>query len=367
MPPTYYIRLTADNAFICEIVLPPTSPVLSAEGKPCRTKAEAKQSAAFAACLQLRKKGFLNDYLLPHKHSRNIPANANAKAGLDSKTNTYPMRQKPSFWDVAGKPLPENLYLTVFGLISPEAMGRPYQPLSIITREPLPAIPMFPVYADKGGESEAYAITLNASLPLTPEFLQKLNMFTDRFFQDAFGKVFEITPDIPYWILPVRNVPISRDSEPEHILDYDLIDLVMERTELSWDENTPVEFFENRFFLHRLAPSRRFFTKHAVPDLTPKSDIPFGACTAPKSATIYDYSYFEKQRGLDYPRPEFHRQQPVLSASRVLHRLNYLDPSTERELKNALQAYIIPSAFKVSCVSISPLGYPEFSAYAHKF
>lgn len=356
MPPTYFIRAADDGTFICEIVLPPNSPILSAKGKPCRTKAEAKQSAAFAACLQLRHNGYLDESLLPLNHLRVIPKGANALLSIDNAmANTYPYRQKPSFWDVAGKPLPERLYVTVFTLTTPEPMGRPYQPLCVITREPIPVIPLFTVYADQGGSSEVHAITLKSTLGLTPNMLERLNIFTDRFFHDVFAKTFEITPDIPYWIFPIKHVPVTENSELEEILDNDLINLVMQHKELLWDENTPHEFFKNRFLLHKIARSRRFFTEHAVAELTPESEIPIGACTAPKSATIYDYSYFEKQKGLDYPRPEFTREQPVLLASRVLHRINYLDPPSQRETITPLRAYIVPSAFEISCVSINPL------------
>lgn len=330
------------------------------EGKPCRTKAEAKQSAAYVACLQLRERDYLDEYLLPRNHLRAIPKGANALLSIDNaKANTYPYRQKPSFWDVAGKSLPERLYVTVFGLVTPEPMERPYQPLCVITREPIPAIPLFTVYADRGGSSEVYAITLKSTLELTPNVLERLNRFTDRFFHDVFAKTFEITPDIPYWVFPIKHAPITENSEPEDILDNDLINLVMEHKELSWDENTPHEFFNNRFLLHKISRSRRFFTEHAVAELTPQSEIPIGACTAPKSATIYDYSYFERQKGLDYPRPEFTREQPVLLASRVLHRINYLDSPPEREKNTPLRAFIVPSAFEVSCVSINLLTLPS--------
>lgn len=360
MPPTYFIRLTNEGTFTCEIILPPNSPILSAEGKPRRTKAEAKQSAAFVACLKLRDKGYLDEYLLPLNHSRVIPKGANALLSIDNaKANTYLYRQKPSFWDVTGKPLPERLYVTVFGLVTPEPMGRPYQPLCVITREPIPAIPLLTVYADRGGSSDVYAITLKSTLELTPNMLEKLNEFTDRFFHDVFAKTFEITPDIPYWVFPIKHVPITENSELEDIFDNDLINLVMKHKQLLWDESNPHDFFKDRFLLHKIARSRRFFTEHAVAELTPQSEIPIGACTAPKSATIYDYSYFERQRGLDYPRPEFTRQQPVLLASRVLHRINYLDPPTERERITPLRAYIVPSAFEVSCVSINLFTLPS--------
>ncbi|RPB29394.1 hypothetical protein L211DRAFT_11749 [Terfezia boudieri ATCC MYA-4762] len=359
VPPTYYIRPTDDGTFTCEIILPPDSPVLSVEGKPCRTKAEAKQSAAFMACLKLRDEGFLDEYLLPLNHLRAIPKGANAHLSIDNaKANTYPYRQKPSFWDVAGKPVPGILYVTVFGLVIPETMGRPYQPLCVITREPIPAIPLFTVYADRGGSSEVYAITLKSTLELTPNMLKRLNEFTDRFFHDVFAKTFEITPDIPYWVFPIKHVPITENSELDDIFDNELINLVMEHKELLWDENTPHEFFKDRFLLHKISRSRRFFTEHAVAELTPQCEIPIGACTAPKSATIYDYSYFERQRGSDYPRPEFTREQPVLLAYRVLHRINYLDPPPEREKNTPLRAFIVPSAFEVSCLP------PSFASFS---
>lgn len=353
-PPTYFIRETGDKTYICEIILPPNSPVVAVTGKPQNTKAEARQSAAFEACLELRRQECLNEYLLPLHIAKAIPKYANALLAIDNaKVNTYQIRAKPTFWDIAGKPLPDQLYVTVFGLTSPKDMGRPYQPLSIITREPIPTIPRFTVYADQGGESEVYSVTLDSPLLLTTKILERLNRFTDRFFYDVFAKKFEISSDIPYWILPIRNIPVDKNMKPDEIFDNDLIDLVMEKMELQWDETTPPEFFSNRFLLHRLSRSRRFFSRHVAVDLTPQSSIPIGACTSPRSATIYDYSYFEKEKRQDYPRPEYGRKQPVINVMRVLHRINYLDPPTLREKQTPLQAYIVPSAFEISCVSVN--------------
>ena len=333
-------------------MLPPNSPILSVEGKPSKTKAEAKQSAAYEACLQLRAKDYLNEYLLPLGKAKSIPSGANSHLSLDNaKANSYPIRLKPSIWEVAGQPLPDQLYVTVLGLVSPEAMGRPYQPLCVVTRKIIPEIPNFTVYADRGGKSEVFIVTLNSTIPLTPELLERLNSFTHRFFYDVFAKTFEINNDIPYWIHPIKNVCYNKDSKPEDLFDQELVDLIMENTELKWDENTPLEFFNDRLFLHRSSRSRRFFTLHAIPELTPHSEIPIGACTAPKSATIYDYSYFERAKGADFVRENFDRPQPVLKATRVLHRINYLDAPPEREKMTPLDAYIIPSAFEISCVS----------------
>ena len=360
-PPTYYIREKGDRTYICEIILPANSPVVSVTGKPQTTKAAARQSAAFEACLELRKKDCLDEHLLPLYIAKIIPKGANALLSIDSaKVNAYHIRAKPTFWDIAGKSLPDQLYVTVFGLVSPKDMGRPYQPLSMITRDPIPTIPGFTVYADQGGESEVYAVTLDSPLPLTPTILARLNRFTERFFYDVFAKKFEISSDIPYWIMPIRDIPVDKDMRPDEIFDNDLIDLVMEKTELHWDETTSPEFFSNRFLLHRLSRSRRFFSHHVAADLTPHSSVPIGACTSPRSATIYDYSYFQKEKGKDHPRPDYSRKQPVIHVMRVLHRINYLDPPTLREKETPLKAYVVPSAFEISCVSANCPYYTGF-------
>ena len=203
-------------------------------------------------------------------------------------------------------------------------------------------------------------MTLDSSLLLTPKILERLNRFTERFFYDVFAKKFEISSDTPYWILPIRNIPVDKNMIPEEIFDNDLIDLVMEKTELQWDEMTPPEFFSNRFLLHKFSRSRRFFSHHVAVDLTPQSSVPIGACTSPRSATIYDYSYFQKEKERDYPRPEYGRKQPVIHVMRVLHRINYLDPPTVREIETPLKAYVVPSAFEISCVSVNCLIIPVF-------
>ena len=348
----YYFRPTDKQTFTYEIVLPPNSPIVSAQGKPYPSKSQAKQSAAFAACVLLREKGCLDEHLLPLNTAKAIPEGANARHSIDrEKANSYPFRAKPSFWDVEDRPLPEEVYVTVLGYVAPEAMGRPYQPMCIITRDRVPDIPRFTVYADSGGNSEVYAITLNSPMTLDEVQLERLNVFTFRFFYDVFNKTFEIAPNIPYWIFPIKNVPVDKDSKIQDILDNDLIDVIMKWKEYEWNENTPGEFFVDRFMLHRQSRSRRFFSEEVVPELTPHSKIPPGACTAPGTPTIYDYSHFAKTKDIDFPRRDHNMKQPVLKASRVLHRINYLDPSTERDNTTVLLAYIVPSAYEMSCVS----------------
>ncbi|KAI5785541.1 hypothetical protein DFH27DRAFT_575950 [Peziza echinospora] len=349
--PHFYIRSTGKEEFICEIILPPEAPIKSIEGKACSTKAEAKQSAAFEACVALRQKGYLTEHLLPIPLEKKVPKGANQILSLEgAKSNTYQFKLKPSFWDVAERPPPQELYVTVFGLVDPEAMGRPYQPLCIITRDRIPAIPEFAVNADSGGRSNVYSVTLIEALPVDTEQLERLNEFTYRYFYDLFNKTFERTPDIPYWLFPVKNIPIDAASKPLDIFDNETIDLVMQQAEYKWDENTPEEFFKNKLLLHRSSRSRRFFTERVAPEFTPNSLVPPGACTAPGTPTIWDYSHFSKAKGSDFQRRNHDQKQPVLRAKRVLHRINYLDTPTEREINTHLLAYIVPSAFEISCL-----------------
>ncbi|KAK3044479.1 hypothetical protein LTS18_001185, partial [Coniosporium uncinatum] len=79
-----YIMSSDAGRFICEVVLPDNCPVRSAIGQPAHRKAIAKRSAAFQACIMLRKGKYINAELLPI-NTKELPKMRNAHLALDSK------------------------------------------------------------------------------------------------------------------------------------------------------------------------------------------------------------------------------------------------------------------------------------------
>ncbi len=130
---------------MCEVILPENSPIRSAIGRPAARKSVAKRSAAFEACLALRKGKYLDANLLPISQKQ-LTAMRNAHLALTAKnTQAYDMRSKPSIWAASVGPIPVELFMTVIHLAEHDP-SRPLQPLILLTRSRLPHIPRFPVY-----------------------------------------------------------------------------------------------------------------------------------------------------------------------------------------------------------------------------
>lgn len=354
-PPLYHIRPVGSRAYICELLLPAGSPIMCVEGTVMSTKAAAKRAAAFEACLQLRAKGYLDVYLLPKYKAKDVPKMANAHLALDSnKTNSYASKEKPSFWTVKDSTPPPQIWITVFALGNQKEMGERLVPMALITREKLPKIPNFPVYSDRGGTSDVISVRLGTPLVSTDENLHRLNMFTIRLFYDLFNKLFELDyGTIPYWIAPCKNGDWTEDAAADDVLDWEMMVYIMSALEFEWDKDTPIEAFIDRFLVDRRQRSRRFVVHDCDPTLTPKDLVPTQGAQAPGVENILDYSYNAGKKGAvkwKWVKWEIPETEPVLIADRLLHRLNYLDPPSEKDANTATNAYICPSAFQVSMV-----------------
>ncbi|KAL7269242.1 Dicer-like protein 1 [Rhizina undulata] len=351
--PTYVVHPSAGGTYVCELFFPSNAPIAVFDGPPMFTKSGAKRACAFEACVQLRKAGHLNEHLLPPIKLKKIPKMANAHLAVDlHKVNTYFSKVKPSFWSIKNDTAPPVLWVTIFVLQKPEAMGRPLQPICIATREKFPPMPSFPVYSDKGGESNVVLLRLNKPMIATETVLERLNAFTIRLFYDLFNKLFQFDyATIPYWLAPVIPGDFTEDTVADDVLDWKQMVYIMSSLDLQWDETTLIETFLGRFLVDKRQRSRRFVVHGFDPLLTPKDPVPPHGAQAPGIESILDYSYNAGKKGaakwkcIKWEIPEM---ECVLIADRVLHRLNYLDPPSEKDINLAINAYICPSAFTVS-------------------
>jgi len=315
------------------------------------TKMAAKRSASFTACLELRRKGGLDENLMPKSRSKRQPKMANAHLALDIyNSNVYQRRTKPDFWKI-DTPLLE-LWFNILLLSNPAGMAREIQPICLITRNKLPPIPAFTVYSDKGAESELIVSQLSKSLPASPDTLKKLCQFTHRLFLDLFNKIFELTLDtVPYWIAPIKGSNFAEDSLPEDALDWKLLEEVSSGADILWDDNYPVENFIGRFLIDRRQKSRRFIILDHHPTLQSTDPYPTSYECPPGIIDIQDYSYNatckRKWSGVKWKVPE---SEPVFIAERLLHRLSYLSAPDSKWVAADNRAVISPSAFSVSAV-----------------
>jgi endoribonuclease Dicer len=355
--PTYIIKPALEKRFVCQLILPSASPINGIESTPQTTKARAKRAAAFEACMRLRASNHLNAYFLPKLRRKALPKYANARLAVDAKrTNTYTFRRKPSFWDVKDPSPPAKLWVTIIRVDEPEQMfeGESVHTICIVTREMLPEMPPFAVYGSKGGRSHVQLTRLKEPLVITEEKLELLNSFLDRTFYDVFNKHFEISLEtIRYWLAPVLDREFDENSSASELIDWETVKFVAAERTLPFNPQVDdPRTLSDKFFIDRVDRSRRFITYVYMAGLKPSDRVPPHISGHGNFKDIQDYSYNAgKKRRWQQVKWEIPKEEPVISAERLLHRLNYLDPPAERDLESVYDALIVPSNFDISRVS----------------
>ncbi|MCJ1316242.1 Dicer-like protein 1 [Xylographa vitiligo] len=355
-----YIMSIEGKQHVCEVILPEISPIVSVTGRPSSRKAIAKCSAAFEACLKLRKGGYLDSNLLPIYHKQ-LPAMRNAHLALSLKTtNVYDMRVKPEVWEQTWGVIPTELYITVLDVKDAEALNRPSQPLALLTRFAVSSLPSFPLHLRPGTASEVSCMPLTNRMKLTDSMLRRLTSFTLRIYKDIFNKTYEINEtNMSYWLAPLINYqPADLPTyEPRSLIDWPVLDYVHENEEILWTIDMPVEDLSNRYLIDRWDGGRRFFSVGLAPGLSPGDPVPEGSAAHKYMDTILDYtvSLFSKSRA----RATWRNDQPVLLAHRVLHRRNWLDDWNEAEQSVKTLSYLCPEPLKFSALptTVAAMGY----------
>lgn len=343
-----------NGQYVCEVILPENSPLRSATGLPYPRKSHAKQSAAFAACVKLRKDKYLDAHLLPIYQKR-LPTMRNAQLALHLKTNkSYGMRTKPSVWAESVGTVPEELFVTIISLGQPENGESTRRPLALLTRKPLPQLPQFPVYLDTGPKTPVILTNISKSLQVSGGRIDAINCFTLRLFNDCFSKLYEPNPErMPYWLAPTaQELMISPESPVENVIDWECLNLVHDHEYFPWNQDTPNEFLANKFVVDPLDGSRRFFTIGVDPKLKATDPLPPDARSRRFDKNILDYSIslYKNSRAKAKYRPD----QPVILAELVLHRRNWLDEMTEKEKGESKKCYICPEPLQISPVRHHP-------------
>ncbi len=346
-----YVMSVEGRKYVCEVVLPGNSPLHSAIGHPSSRKSIAKRSAAFEACLVLRKSKHLNEHFLPI-YKRHLPAMRNALLALNLKrTNAYPMLLKPTIWQASRGEVPEELFLTIIDLA--EAMERPHCPIALLTRVGLPQFPRFPLFLNSGGTTDVVCTALDSSLRVTNEHLEHLTSFTLRIFKDVFNKTFERDfAHTPYWLAPV-NMTMSGKSNPKELLDWDVLRAVHENEAYQWTPDMAHSTLQDRFIVDPWDGGRRFFSVKVVPDLKPMDPVPAEAVKFRHNKNIMDYSVslYKTARA----RATWDPNQPVIQVEKVLHRRNMLAAPETKEQSLRSTCYVCPEPLRISAVSLYTL------------
>lgn len=274
-----YSTTPIQGGFVCEVMMPPLSPISNASGKVYSRKQVAKCSAAYEVCLKLLKGKWLDENLRStFVERRHIMANARLAVSSKKKAK-YDMRLKPRIWSQLGKP--ETLYAKVLTLSKPYTLQRASRPFLILTREPLPLMKPFPLFfgpAEQGLTSDVVCQTLSTPIAVTDEDLQLFTKFTLKIFVDVFNKSYTANAeDLPYFFAPTNknhDFSFSAFPNPRGAIDWCLLQHVSCTDAEPYTGDEPEEFFRDKYIVDPHDGSRRFWLRGIHKDLTLQSPVP---------------------------------------------------------------------------------------------
>ena len=342
-PRAVYHVSPAGKGFICELIMPQTSPIGCQVGREQTTKQGARCSAAYEMCLVLRRKKYLNEYLRPVYAAKKVPAMRNARLAINSKKRAeYGMRMKPEIWKSSGTP--GKLFATYLALSDYEAVQRPCQPLVLLTREALPSMKPIPLFFGQGRTAKALPRACNIGLDVSEEQLVALKDFTLRVFIDVFSKEYDAgVADLPYFLAPLT------DSSS---VDWTSVVKVQREPSLDW-QSKPDDFFLGKYLTDPFEGSRKLWVQRVCHELK-QTDLEPAEAPKPKirkwalsTKTIENYSLNAWGKLLD--TFQFIPDQPVLEATLVSLRRNLLDEFDQEH--EAQRCWVIPQPLNISAVS----------------
>jgi endoribonuclease Dicer len=329
--------------FVCEVILPAHCPIISTIGRVETRKTIAKCAAAFEMCVELRRKGKLNEHLLP-TDAKKLPERRNALLALSAKSKgNYAMLIKPSFWKQGRDTIPSQLYITVVDVDC--GLDRPHQPLALLTRKPFPQLPQFPIYLMDGRPSNIVSQAVSAAVSLTPELLKMITKFTLRIFEDIYNKVYEYDETkMSYWVVPViaeKLTAIRSASDPMELLDMEQIRQVYNQPYWIWTAKTKNNDLLNRYFVDPMNGGRRYYSDCLAPHLKPQDPVPVHIPRQNRKfmSSILDYTDSKWQKSRDITR--WNQNQPVLQV--------------EKNEFEDLRTYVCPEPLNISNVGTSKI------------
>ncbi|KAJ5654049.1 hypothetical protein N7490_001052 [Penicillium lividum] len=351
-----FFTATIGRSFFCEVILPEKSPIRGLIGGLESTKIRAKQSAAFDACILLRKKNLLDDNFRSVYYKR-LPAMRNAKLAILSKeTDKYTMITKPSIWNENQGTLPDKVYGMVFKLCPTEPLSRPHDSIILLTRVSLPEIPEFPIYLEDNKQTIIQTIVIDMPLSVITEDLSCFSQFTIAVFRDVFHKTFDpILEKFPYWLAPIRSdvkVVNSTDS-PREIIDWDTLNFVKEHPEIRWIKDMEPSSLLNRFIYDGWDGKRRFFPVSIDTALRPSDPPPSYATRRKWMQDIMNYSLSLSKNSRQRALEKVDWDQPVFQAEEVCLRRNFLDKASEEKKTKVGRCAICLELLTISAIPIS--------------
>ncbi|KAJ5945845.1 hypothetical protein N7454_002684 [Penicillium verhagenii] len=350
-----FFTIATGKFFSCEVILPEKSPIRGLIGRLEPTKIMAKQSAAFDACILLRKNNLLDDNLRSIYHKR-LPAMRNAKLAIQSKkTNQYAMICKPSIWKQNQEQLPDKVYGMVFKFSPSEPLCRPHDSIILLTRVRVPEIPAFPLYLENDKETTIKVMCFESPLLVNTEDLAWFSQFTVSVFRDIFHKTFEVILDkFPYWLAPVRSDAkiISSTDLPRDVIDWSTLDFVNKNREIKWTRDMEPSSLFGRFVYDGWDGKRRFFPLSVDTTLRPSDPPPAWVPRRKWMKDIMNYSLSLSKNSRPKALEGVDWDQPVFLAECVCLRRNFLDKATESDKAEQTKTVICPEPLMISAIPI---------------
>lgn len=354
MHPTCIV-VGAGQKFVAEVILPGNAPIRSVQGRAEPKKRLAKCSAAFDACLELRRKKYLDGNFNPI-YQKKLPAMRNAllAAGMN-KNSGYDMQIKPNLWAQQRGTLPIELWITLIDF--PQGLGRPHQCFAFMTRTAMPQLPSFPVFLEDGNSTLVLSAALSRPLTLTDGLIEKFTTFTMTVFHDVFTKTYEEDASkLSYWMAPAAislnaNSPQANCTlNPQEAIDWCLLETVATEGETQWTPDVPESFLVDKFVTDPWAP-RKFYTKSVDYSRNMLSPVPAEvAPPKPKwTGSIIDYSFMAWRK--TKLSKVFIEGQPVVEAETVLQRRNVLAAPEQKEVSVSTKAYICLEPLRISALT----------------
>ena len=359
IPRAEYVVTSHDDRFICEVVLPESSPVRSKFGFPQQNKAAARSSAAFELCIELIDKKYIDEYLRSTL-TKKLPVMRSARLAISAnKCSEYAIHTKPEIWSRRGQPA--ELFATALVLVDASALGRPSYPLILLSREPLPELPEFPLFFGNGGKSPIRAIPLKGRMVPTDEDTEALKAFTLRIFDDIFSKEYEAeVSEVPYFLAPPtvgHTFDFSAITNPATAIDWEYLSSMKDVTFLEWDDDTPDDFFDSKFITDPYQGSRKLFTRGVRKDMKPLDPVPEGVPDpGHRSWKISSFEHNIKEYSVSAwagsrLKRTWRDDQRVVEAEVVSLRRDLLDEWVEDDVQKNNICYVILEPLRVSAVS----------------
>lgn len=252
--------------------------------------------------------------------------------------------------------------MTILELQVPENVGRPCQPLALLTRTRLPDFPQFLLHLQTGKSSKLLCTSLQQSLDIGTTALTEINEFTLRIYKDVFNKTFEVNePQMSYWLAPIFSDWKSRGSHtPIELIDWSIVhfpddpvhwQVVSDRLgskSLAWTSDTPEDQLVNRFIIDPGTGANRFFSVAIEPNMRPLDPVPENVVKNRYMKSILDYSSSTWTNSRD--KQAWHHDQPVLRAHKALHRLEWLEDLKQKDKDVKTECFICPQPLRFSVV-----------------